>query len=43
MEILAPREGEDEHLHTFEDREMEALQERGWRSRTRSDSDRGRI
>ena len=31
------------HLHTFEDRDVEALQERGWRSRTRSDSDCGRI
>ena len=31
------------HLHTLEDRKSEALQERGWRSRTRSDLDRGRI
>ena len=31
------------HLHTFEDRKAEALQERGWWSRTRSDSDRGRF
>ena len=31
------------HLHTFEDRDAEALQERGRWSRTRSDSDRGRI
>ena len=31
------------HLHTFEDRDAEALQERGQWSRTRSDSDRGRI
>ena len=31
------------HLHTFEDRDAEALQERGRRSRTRSDSDRDRI
>ena len=31
------------HLHTFEDRDAEALQERGWWSRTRSDSDRGRF
>ena len=29
MEILAIREGEDEHLHTLEDRDAEALQERG--------------
>ena len=31
------------HLHTLEDRDAEALQERGWWSRTRSDSDRGRF
>ena len=31
------------HLHTFEDRDAEALQECVWRSRTRSDSDCGRI
>ena len=31
------------HLHTFEDRDAEALQERGWWSRTRSDSNSGRI
>ena len=31
------------HLNTFEDHDAEALQERGWWSRTRSDSDRGRI
>ena len=36
-------EGKGVHLQTFEDRDAEALQERGWRSRTRSDSDRGRI
>ena len=42
MEILATREGEYEHLHTLEDLNAEALQERGWWSRTRSDSDRGR-
>ena len=30
------------HLHTFEDRDAEVLQERGRWSRTRSDSDRGR-
>ena len=31
------------HLHTFEDHDAEALQERGRWSRTLSDSDRGRI
>ena len=31
------------HLHTLEDRDTEALQEHGWRSHTRSDSDRGRF
>ena len=31
------------HLHTFEDRNAEALQERGRWSRSRSDLDRGRI
>ena len=31
------------HLHTLEDRDAEALQERGWWSRSLSDSDRGRI
>ena len=31
------------YLHTLEDRKAEALQERGWWSRTRSDSDRGRF
>ena len=29
MEILATREGEGVHLHTLEDRDAEALQERG--------------
>ena len=43
MEILEIREGEDDHLHTLEDHNVEALQERGWWSRTRSDSDRGRF
>ena len=32
-----------EDLHTLEDRDAEALQERGWWSRTCSDSDRGRF
>ena len=40
MEILATRE-RGVYLHTLEDRDAEALQERGWRSHTRSDSDRG--
>ena len=40
MERLATRE-RGVHLHTLEDRDAEALQERGWWSRTRSDSDRG--
>ena len=31
------------HLHTLEDRDAEALQERGRWSRSLSDSDRGRI
>ena len=31
------------NLHTLEGRDAGALQERGWRSRTRSDSDRGRF
>ena len=31
------------HFHTFEDRKSEALQQRDWWSRTRSDSDRGRF
>ena len=31
------------HLHTLEDRDAEALQECGRWSRSRSDSDRGRI
>ena len=31
------------YLHTLEDRDEEALQERGWWSRTRSDLDRGRF
>ena len=30
-------------LHALEDRDAEALQERGWWSRTRSDLDRGRF
>src|SRR3989337_2935245 len=42
MEILATRE-RGVYLHTLEDHDAEALQERGWRSRTRSDSDRGRF
>src|SRR3989337_2018334 len=42
MERLATRK-RGVHLHTLEDRDAEALQERGWWSRTRSDSDRGRI
>ena len=42
MERLATRE-RGVHLHTLEDRDAEALQERGWWSRTRSDSGRGRI
>ena len=42
MEILATRE-RGVYLHTLEDRDAEALQERGWWSRTRSDSDRGRF
>ena len=42
MEILATREREVQ-LHTLEDRDAEALQERGRWSRSRSDSDRGRI
>ena len=33
--------GRGVHLHTLVDRDVEALQERGRRSRTRSDSDRG--
>ena len=37
---LATR-GRGVHLHTLVDRDAEALQERGRRSRTRSDSDRG--
>ena len=40
MERLAKRE-RGVHLHTLEDRDAEVLQERGWWSRTRSDSDRG--
>ena len=31
------------HLHTLEDRDAEALQEHGWRSRTRGNSDDGRF
>ena len=31
------------YLHTLEDRDAEALQERGWWSRIHSDSDRGRF
>ena len=42
MEILATRE-RGVYLHTLEDRGAEALQERGWRSHTRSDSDHGRF
>ena len=42
MEILATRE-RGVYLHTLEDRNAEALQECGWWSRTRSDSDRGRF
>ena len=42
MERLATRE-RGVHLHTLEDRDAEELQERGWWSRTRSDSDRGRF
>ena len=38
---IATRGGE--HLHTLEDRDAEALKERGWWSRTRCDSDRGRF
>jgi hypothetical protein len=29
------------HIHTLKDRDAEALQERGRRSHTRTDSDRG--
>src|SRR3954464_2662665 len=42
MERLAMRE-RGVYLHTLEDRKAEVLQERGWWSRTRSDSDRGRF
>ena len=42
MEILATRE-RGVYLHTLENRDEEALQERGRWSRSRSDSDRGRI
>jgi hypothetical protein len=42
MERLATRE-RGVHLHTLEDHDAEALQERGWRSHTRSDSDHGRF
>ena len=42
MERLTMRE-RGVHLHTLEDRDAEALQERGRWSRTRSNSDRGRI
>ena len=42
MEKLATRE-RGVHLHTLEDRDAGALQERGWRICTRSDSDRGRF
>ena len=42
MEILATRE-RGVYLHTLEDRDAEALQECGRWSRSRSDSDRGRI
>ena len=41
MELTSNERGV--HLHTFEDRDAEALQERGRWSHTRSDSDRGRI
>ena len=37
------REREGVYLHTLEDRDAEALQERSSRIRTRSDSDRGRF
>ena len=42
MEELEMRE-RGVHLHTLEYRDAEALQEHGWWSRTRSDSDRGRF
>ena len=42
MERLATRE-RGVHLHTLEYRDAEVLQERGRWSRSRSDSDRGRI
>ena len=41
MEITSNERGV--HLHTFEDRDAEALQERGRWSRSLSDSYRGRI
>ena len=42
MERLVTRE-RGVYLHALEDRDTEVLQERGWRSRARSDSDHGRF